>query len=245
MKRYLGELFATALFLCIPARADDQAAKSILDKAITALGGEEKLGKAKAFTLKSKGTLKFDDLDRAFNRQVTVQGLDHFRSELDIANFHGLVVLAGDKGWRTGGGNLTELAGDALANEKRSVYLLVVPVTLLQLKGSGFRYGPGGEEKVGENPAVILKVTGPDGKDFALYFDKKSGLPVKLIAKVIGFSGQENELETTFGDYRELDGIKKATKIEVKRNGAPFQSMEVIEFKVLDKVDPQTFAEPK
>jgi hypothetical protein len=52
-------------------------------------------------------------------------------------------------------------------------------------------------------------------------------------------------LETTFADYKEFDGIKKATKIEVKRDGEKFQTMELTEFKVVDKVDPESFTEPK
>jgi len=82
-------------------------------------------------------------------------------------------------------------------------------------------------------------------KDFTLYFDKESGVPVKQVAKVVGFQGQEYTAETTFADYKDFDGIKKATKVEIKRDGEKFQVMEVTEFKVLDKVDPETFAEPK
>ena len=51
--------------------------------------------------------------------------------------------------------------------------------------------------------------------------------------------------ETTFGDYKDYGGIKKATKIEVKRDGEKFQDMDLTEFKVLDKVDADAFTEPK
>jgi hypothetical protein len=116
---------------------------------------------------------------------------------------------------------------------------------MVTLKEKGFKYETGGEEKVGDKPAVILKITGPDGKDFTLYLDKESGLPVKQVAKVLGFQGPEYTAETTFADYKDFDGIKKATKIEVKRDGEPFQKFTVKEFKVLDKVEPETFTEPK
>ena len=49
----------------------------------------------------------------------------------------------------------------------------------------------------------------------------------------------------TFAAYQEFDGIKKATKTEVKRDGRVVQNLEVTEFKVLDKVDPPIFSEPK
>ncbi len=245
MRWFLGAALAAA-FLFVPARADDNDAKSILDKAINALGGEEKLGKANAFSYKSKGTVNFNGNDNDFNADVTIKGLDHFRREFGNDQFNGIVVLADTKGWRKFGDNSSELDENGITNEKRNVYLQVIPITLVALKGKGFKFESAAEGKVGDKPAAALKVTGPDNKEFTLYFDKESGLPVKMIApQVVGFQGQEYTQETTFAEYKELGGIKKATKIEVKRDGEPFQTMEVTEFKVLDKVDPETFTEPK
>ena len=128
---------------------------------------------------------------------------------------------------------------------KRITYLNVVPITLVALNGNGFKYEAAGEEKIGDKPAVNLKVTGPDGKDFTLSLDKETGLPLKLVAKVLSFQGDEYTSETTYADYKDFGGIKKATKVEMKRDGEAFQKWEVSEFKVLDKVDAETFAEPK
>jgi hypothetical protein len=245
MMWFLGAAFATA-FLIVAARADDNDAKSILDKAINALGGEEKLGKVNAFSWKSKGTITFDGNENTFDNQTTIKGLDQYRRESGNDQFSVVVVLDGKKGWRKFGDNGGELEGEMLANEKRVVYLNVIPITLVALKGNGFKYEAAGEEKVGDKPAAVLKVTGPDGKDFTLYFDKESGLPVKEVAKLLDFRGEEEYTsETTYADYKDFGGIKKATKIVVKRNGEPFQSWEISEFKVLDKVDPDTFTEPK
>jgi len=247
MRWYIGASLATVLLFVpsVPARADDQEAKSILDKAITALGGEEKLSKATAFSWKAKSTRTFNGEEREFNDQVTIKGLDHHRREFGSDDFRGVMILAGDKGWRRFGDNSSELDGDNLANEKRNLYLQVIPITLVALKGNGFKYEKAGDEKVGDKPAAVLKVTGPDGKDFTLCFDKESGLPVKQVAKVVDFRGQEYTAETSFADYKDFDGIKKATKVEVKRDGEKFQVMNITEFKVVDKVDPETFTEPK
>ncbi len=154
-------------------------------------------------------------------------------------------MLNADKGWRRIGEATMELDGDFLANEKRSAYLQLCTILLVPLKGKGFKIDSAADEKVGEKPASVVKVTGPDGKDFTLYFDKESGLPVKMVAKLIGGEGEEFTQESKYSDYKVFDGIKKATKVENKRNGEPFITGEVIEFKVLEKVDPDTFTEPK
>ena len=92
----------------------------------------------------------------------------------------------------------------------------------------------------------MVKVTGPDQKDFKIFFDKESGLPVKSVATVIGFDGtSELTQETTYDNYKDFDGIKHATKVDSKRDGEKFITAEVTEFKLLDKVEPDSFSQPK
>ena len=253
MQRSFSAVLAALLVfgLAGAVRADTQEVTAILDKALKALGGEAKLGKVAAYSSKSKGTITFND--NQFTSESTVQGLDRFRSEFEGEfggnKVKGVVVLNGDKGWRKFGDNFgdntTELDADAVANEKRTVYLQVIPVTIMPLKSEGFKVETAGEEKVAGKPAAVLKVTAPDGKDFTLSFDKESGLPVKLVAKVRGFQGEEFTQETTFSDFTDYDGIKRAKMVETKRNGETFAKVELIEFKIIEKVDPNAFAKPE
>jgi hypothetical protein len=245
----VGLVAAAALALCGPGRAADDKAAAVLDKAIKALGGEEKLAKVKAASWKTKGTLTLMGNDNDVTSLTTVQGLDHFRQEFEGdfggTQVKGVTVLAGDKGWRKFGENVAALDKAALDNLKRTVYLSVAPVTVLPLKSKGFKVEPAPDEKVDGKPAAGVKATGPDGKEFRLYFDKDSGLPVRLVAKVLGFMGEEFTLETTFGDYKEVGGIKKATRIKSTRDGEKYQEYQVTDFKALDKADAKAFAEPE
>ena len=251
MSRLIGSALAIALVTgwTGSAKADEKEVNAILDKAIKALGGEEKLSKAKAYTMASKGTMTFMGADNEISAKTTIQGLDHARQEFE-GNFGGMAVkgvtvLAGDKGWRKFADNKMELDGDQLANQKRAIYLAAIPVTIVPLKDKAFKVESAGESKVGDKPAVGLKVTPKDGKEFTIYFDKESGLPVKQVAKVAGFMGEEFTQETTFGEYKEMDGIKKATKMSATRDGSKFMEMQVTEFKATDKLDPKTFTEPE
>ena len=250
MSRFIGAALAViiAAGLTGSARADEKDTAAILDKAIKALGGEEKLSKIKAATLAGKGTISLMGMDSEITTKTAVQGLDHFRQEFE-GDFggnkvKGVTVLAGDKGWRKFGDMGMEMDKDALANQKRAVYLTMIPVTILPLKGKDYKVAVAGEEKVGDKPAVGIKVTPPDGKEFTLYFDKESGLPAKVVAKVAGFMGEEFTQETTFDGYKEMDGIKKATKLKSTRDGNKFLDVELTEFKVVDKHDAKTFTEP-
>jgi hypothetical protein len=253
MKRILeGTLAVTiagAAVIGALARAEDKNTTEILDKAIKALGGAEKLGKAEITSEKSHGKLTIEGNENTISGHAITQGIDRRRSEFEGEfngnKFKGLSILNGDKGWRVFGDMVMEMDQDAVKNEKRTVYLSAASDLVVPLKGKGFKVESAPEEKVGGKPAAVIKATGPDGKDFTLYFDKETGLPVRMVAKVAGWMGDEYTEDVLLSDYKEFDGIKKATKVSVKRDGDPFLELEVTEFKVLDKVPSDTFAEPK
>jgi hypothetical protein len=252
MQRFLAAMFVMfiALIMANSLRADDAAVNAVLDKAIKALGGEARLGKLEAYSTRSKGTITFGGNENQLVAETTIAGIDRFRQEFEVESqgnqFKGVVILNGDKGWRKRvGDNTVELDADAVANEKRSVYMQVIPGTILPLKTKAFKVETAGDETVAGKPAAVLKVTGPEGKTFTLAFDKESGLPVRLVAKVIGFQGAEFTQETTYGDFADFNGIKRPKRIETRRNGEPFGNLGLIEFKVIEKVDPKIFEKPE
>jgi hypothetical protein len=250
MKPFLGAALAI-LFVATtagPTRADDKDPSAILDKAIKAVGGEEKLKKTDGMTWKSKGTLIINGDSNPFTVETTVVGLDQYRATID-GEFggnpvKGVVVYSGNKGWRKFGDDPMEMEEGDLANEKRRMSLEIIPIKLVVLKEKGYKLEAADEQKVGDKPAAGIKVTRPDGKDFTIYFDKESGLPVRTVAKVVGFGNEEYTQETTLKDFKDFDGIKMATKSETKRNGEDFIKSDNTEFKVLEKVDAKTFSEP-
>lgn len=229
--------------------ADDKDAQAVLDKAIQALGGEEKLSKIKAATWKNKGKITFKGDNTEFTSTLTMQGIDRIRAtferEFNGSKIEFVTVLTKDKGWQKIGNKIKVMDEKARIAQKREMYRQIVPITLLPLKGKGFKIAAAGEKKVGDKATVGLKVTGPAGADFTLYFDKASGLPILMAAKGVGSKGEEFTWETTFADYKEFAGIKKATKIVSKRDGEEFLEYQITEFRVLDTVDPKTFEEPK
>jgi hypothetical protein len=252
MRQFIGTTCVAMLLLGLSGLGRTEDAKdpsAILDKAIKALGGEEKLNAVKAVSWKTKGTLTINGSDNEFTSHSTAKGLDHFRSEFE-GEFGGnkikaVTVVKGDKGWRRFMDQTMDMDESALANEHRNIALQVIPITLVALKGKGYKLEVAGEEKVEGKPAVGLKITPPKGEAYTLYFDKESGLPVRQVAKLLDFMGTEYTQDTIMDKYKEIDGIKKATKISNKRDGEKFIDIEITEFKVLDKVDPKTFDQPE
>ena len=186
MRRILPATLLLALTAGVtaPALADEKEAKATIDKAIQAMGGEEKLSAIKAFSAKGKGQITLDGNDLDFTFEMTTQGNDKYRSTYEVdaggTKFEGGTVLDGEKGWRKQEGEVKKLGGKELALEKRNAYLDVVPILMVPLKGKDFKLESAADDKVGGMAVAVVRVTGPEGKDFTLYFDKVSWLPVKM-----------------------------------------------------------------
>jgi hypothetical protein len=104
MERFLFALLVTVLVLG-PSRtvsAEDAQATAILDKAMKALGGEDRLSKIKAATWKAKGkgTLG-ENRELELTNQTTAQGLDHFRSDSEVDyDLRNILRREGSRSWR-------------------------------------------------------------------------------------------------------------------------------------------------
>src|SRR5688572_13987300 len=92
------------LAVAAPARADDEAdARKIIEKAVKAHGGQDKLDKLPASTVKFKGTFHGTGEAIAVTGEISTQGNDKQRVEMEI-DAGGMkipiaIVVAGDKGW--------------------------------------------------------------------------------------------------------------------------------------------------
>jgi hypothetical protein len=250
MRIILTLAFAFPLLVPATVRAEDHPdPMKVIDKAIKALGGEQKLTKAlNGCTVKMKSVIRFEGNDHPVSIETTVGGLTLARSkiegEFDGNKFEAVSVLNGNKATLRFAGQDMSLDGEELANEKRQHYLSALGALVVPAKEKGFKTEAAGEENVDNKPAAILRITGPDGKDCTMYFDKETGLPVKLVAKVRNSMGQEVMQESTYADYKEMGGIKKACKGIVKHDGQKHMEWEVRDFKVLERVDTKIFEKP-
>jgi hypothetical protein len=232
-------------------RADEQAdLKAIVDKAIKAHGGEDKLSKIKVVSTKAKGKfygMGADGID--YTLESFIQAPDKMRIKIEgeaMGNkFEFTQVINGDKGWVTMGEGAEEMSKDQLTEGKANLYAGWV-AQLHPLKGKEFKLAALGDAKVGDKAAVGVKVSSKDQRDVNLYFDKKTGLLLKResIVKDPMAGGADATEEVLFDDYKEKDGIKYPAKVTINRDGKKYVEGETTEYKVLDKIDDKTFEKP-
>jgi hypothetical protein len=250
MRTFLLSSLALCLLLGPADRVRGQEdLRVVIDKAIKAHGGQERIDKVKAGQTRMKGTIHLAGKAAIpFTQEMLYQWPNQFKAVMEIEGngqkFTVTTVSNGDKGWINDGQKTQELEGKALAEMKEEAHLARL-ARLTGLKDKTVQLSGLGESKVDGRPAVGVKVTSKGHRDVSLYFDKASGLLVKTERQAVDvMSGRELSEEKVFSDYQEVDGLQSAKKVVVYRDGKKFMEVEVVSVKFLDKLDPGVFAKP-
>jgi hypothetical protein len=224
--------------------ADGTDARTIIDRAIRAAGGEAKLGRLKAAEWTCKGTAHASTA-LAFSEHWFAQWPGQVRHESAIEvmgqKFERALILDGDRGWIKDDKNTVAMT-DATRDELRDkVHVLRLAATLLPLKEKSITLKALDEIKIDGRVALGVLATCAGRPDLSLYFDKKNGLLVKCERTVKDvLSGKVTE-EVFFSDYQEVEGVQVAHKVAVKRGGKPFLDWTVTDFQVRAKLDRELF----
>ncbi|MBI4480975.1 MAG: hypothetical protein HY651_13225 [Acidobacteria bacterium] len=241
---------ATALACVSPPRADDQAeARAIVDKAIKAMGGEEKLGRFNAYTEKLKGHTYNPDnpaVSGPWTAVVAVQFPGQWRMEAtgDQAGF--TLVLNGEKAWWKTGQETGELNAQELQLVKQEHYGGLCRPNLISLKDKAFSFTLLGESTIGNRPAMGIKVSRQGYADVNMFFDKEHGLLIKSEYRDITWEpGFPERLQEFFcSDWKDVEGVKIPMKHSTHHDGRLIAESEVLEVKPAVKFDDRVFSKP-
>jgi hypothetical protein len=253
MKRFalatsaLGALLVLADF---GRSGGDKDLRAIIDKAITAHGGEAKLAKYPAQTL--KGTGKYYGMGEPIDYNLEIAANDkkfRFGMDMRVMNFDLkiVVVVNGEKGWEKVNDDVKDIAADELAEHKEHIHSEAV-VSLLPLKkDKAYKLSHIGEVQVGDQPAVGVRVARKGHRDVSLFFDKAKGHLVKseYLIKDIKGGGDKEMIQTNFYyDYKEFQGTRRPTRLVTERDGKKFSDTQLTELQLLEELDNSTFDRP-
>jgi hypothetical protein len=248
--RTLLALSAVACLVIAPStRADEKAdLLKVIDKAIKAHGIDKAQKDKKASTFKIKGMVHTMGMDLDLTGEYQTQEPDKLRTVQDITvmgqEIKIITVLNGDKGWVNVMGNTMDLPKDALDSTKEEFYAGKV-AELLVLKDNGYKLAALAEKKINDRPAVGISVAHEGHKDIFLYFDKETNMLVMSERQAKDpMGGEEYKQEARYGNYKDVEGVKRPHKIDILRNGEKYVELEVTDYKILDKLDDSTFEKP-
>jgi hypothetical protein len=269
MKLWIGTVFAlplfTVLLLAAPAKDEQAEAEAILDKAIAAAGGQDKLAKLKSFTIKciEKNWNESSGTDSENTAEYSYDYPDRERRQrtrgIGETTFTSTTILNGDKAWLTADGKTRRIEDKVLPDALAE--FTEFPVRKWPLyKDKGYKLAPLGESKVGDKRVVGVKALFENKPDAKLFFDKETGLLIKGeydLSRLEAFrrggtpsraESESGKAEILLEEYKEANGIKYPTKLtatSIEDGKKHISRCEITEFKVVEKFDEKTFAEPK
>lgn len=229
-----------------PAPADDEA-QAIIERAVKAHGGFDRLSRVHADRVKNKGVLIVNGRETPFVAETTVQLPDQFRNVLQLQGDRKTVfvqVLNGDKVYLTIDGQ-PQKVDENLTTELRETMRLNQAIRLVPLlTDKAYKLEPLGEVKVEDQPCLGVKASAKGRRDVRLFFNKESGLLVKTEHGLDDGAGKEAVQEEYYSDFEDVKGYKRPMKVAAYRNGKKIMQAEMTDVQYLDKVDDAEFTKP-
>jgi hypothetical protein len=234
------------------SKASNENLLPLIDKVLTAYGGEETLNQIKAMTLELRTP---GSHGKASTTKYFVELPDKYRIEFgregDAAK-EIQIILGQDRirRWRKhADGKVEELIFGGL-DYPREYWLDEVkyfgPRTVLRLKDSDCKLSPLDGIKLNDRAAAgiaLAKTGSPVEFSLKMYFDKEIGL-------LLWQNNTLQQYETVYSDYKTIDGLPipgRTTDIHsvgVGREMKESTKSELVDFKPFDKLDPKLFQEP-
>jgi hypothetical protein len=245
-------LLAAATIAALPAAAmaSDKAARGVVEKAIKAQGGADKVTKLRVMRIKVEGTMSLAPGQPAIPFvledwwQMPGQYKTTSRFELGGKKVSQTQAIDGEAGWMQVNGATQDLPKAAVAEMREQKHAEDLD-RLGFLADKGISLSSLGEAKVGGRAAVGVLVKSKGHRDVKLWFGKRSGLLVKREHRVLdGGTGKEVTQEVVFSDYRGADGLKHYRALTAYRSGKKVIEAKVVELKFFDKLDKKVFAKP-
>jgi hypothetical protein len=214
---------------------------AVIDRALNAGGGTDKIKQFKAVSFKGEATIAGETMPIA----GLFAGPRLFRLQMEPAKDGPLIMVAsGDTIWaKKGADDLQEIhAGNAKELFQACCdlfYGIGLPDQLLALKDQAYKLTLVGEQQANGVQATVLRVNHELHPEALLFFDKETGLPVKVQLKL----AKTQEAEIFFDDYKEVSEVKHFTKIRL-RTGDKTLELVLREIQLLKKYDSAAFKKP-
>ncbi len=174
-------------------------AQSVIDNYIKAVGGKDKLMKVTTIVQEMEASMQGMSMITTLKQKSP----NMMMTDVSVAGMGSVFKQAfdGEKGYMAQQGQKRDMPAEMLAEMKAKKGLFAeLDYDPSKLKLTGI-------ESVDGKDAYVVVVTADTGKT-TNYYDVASGLKVKKSETAKGPGGQEVVQETTYGDYKDVDGIK-------------------------------------
>jgi len=221
-----------------PAEKADPAVE-LLDQAIAAHGGAEKLKAVKACTMQIEGESPLGPFTAT---SVIAHG--HHRMDTKLANGNEFTFTRGPEHcWAKKGPVVLEMGAGEKETHQATAALLEA-MLLWPLKENEVTLKTS-KTKIGDRECDQLEISWPSETTGSLVFDPQNHMLVQASVNVPGpVEGRGQEIKIVLSEHKEFCGVKMASRQAYSLNGKPMQLLMVKEASCAP-VDDKLFAQPE
>jgi outer membrane lipoprotein-sorting protein len=238
-----GVLLALTAFTAAPAAA--QTVDEIIAKNVEARGGKDKLAAVQTATV--TGKLAMGQMEAPFT--IHWKTPNRIRMEFVIQGQTGVRAYDGTTAWAhmpfMGKAEPEKMAEEDTADMAQEADFIAGPLVDYQKKGHQVKLV--GKQDVEGTEAYDLELTLKNGDVVHEFVDAESFLVIKEASKRKQ-GDQEIEVETSLGNYKQVDGLMLPFSLESKMKGAPAgmggQTITVDKFEFGPAIDDSRFSFP-
>jgi hypothetical protein len=236
------------VFSTVPLAFAQVDVKAIIEKAVKAHGGADKIAKMKCMQWKGKGKLELLGSSVDMEQDVSIKpGKFREAAELEVngQKIRVITVFDGKKAAITANGQSVDITDKILEELKEAAYAMKVGRLTNLLTDKSLQLSPLGESKVENRPAVGIGIASKGHRNLELYFDKESGVLAKVQTRKTDLqSMQEVDEERIIQEYQDVGGQKVPKKVLVNHDGKKYVEVELVEVKFPEDIDDGEFQQP-
>jgi zinc protease len=227
----------------VSVQAEEGArAKALLDRAIAAKGGLEKLRSIKTITATTSTTMTPPEGRVQADATTYLEYPNHVRVETKLQDVASVQVFDGEHAWVRDPSGVHDVPERFTRDLQMSLKRDTITLLLAAERGAiRTRILPDVQDEAGKRYHA-LELSGTDLEPVVLYLDPQSYLVSKQ-TYVAGGVGQPL-IEEIFSDYRAVDGVQVSYAATVKRGGQPILERRISDVKINSPLDPTLFRRP-
>jgi zinc protease len=221
---------------------ESSGAKELLESAIVAKGGLDKLSSIKNVTATTTTTMMSPEGRVQAEATTYLEYPNHVRVETKLQDVASVQVYDGEHAWVRDPTGVHEVPERYTRDLELSLKRDTISLLLAADRGTvRTRLLPDLKDEAGRRYHA-LELSATDLEPVVLYIDPNTHLISKQ-TYVVGGSGQPL-IEEVFSDYRPVDGIQVAHLAAVSRGGQPILERRVAGVKINTPLDPSLFRRP-
>ena len=211
--------------------ASIEQGKAWLSKMRDALGGADALGKVRAYSMRSEGTVYGPDKTMTAvktDRWFTEGDREAIRQDVEMGSGTQAVFYNGEIGWIALGRRIRPLPPSLLQQVRGELFRVPFRLALSDRMP---------DREVCHLGANIVQVTGPNGNGVKIYIDPETGLPQRVSYRIEQTNRAPVSVEEILSEWRKAGGVMVPGRVRVKQNGRRTEEFKVVEAKVNEGVD--------